>query len=91
MIDEEPEIVMVEDPNEARPPGEDLETANRNMGDVTQEDPNGTHDIEPDVAVTPSGVQDTIDEDAVLVQNTDCSSSGKSLAWEIEDADAPEG
>ncbi|XP_076927671.1 protein VASCULAR ASSOCIATED DEATH 1, chloroplastic-like [Bidens hawaiensis] len=90
LIDDEPEIVMVENPNEARPPGEDLETANRNMGDVTQEDPNGTRGIEPEVAVTPSGVQDTIEEDAVLVQNTDCSSSGKSFAWEIEDADAPE-
>ncbi|XP_076906475.1 protein VASCULAR ASSOCIATED DEATH 1, chloroplastic-like [Bidens hawaiensis] len=90
LIDEEPEIVMVEDPNEARPPGEDLETANRNMGDFTQEDPHGTRIIEAEVAVTSSRVQDTVDEDAVIVQNTDCSSSGKSFAWEIEDADAPE-
>ncbi|KAI7739264.1 hypothetical protein M8C21_021009 [Ambrosia artemisiifolia] len=105
LIDEEPEIVVVEDSNEARPPGDDLETANRhvpefkqlhsdlirnrNMGDFT-EDPNGTPGIETEVAVTSSVVQDAVGEDAVLVQNTDCSSSGKSLPWEIEDADAPD-
>ncbi|KAJ0803264.1 putative GRAM domain, PH-like domain superfamily, VASt domain-containing protein [Helianthus annuus] len=88
-IDEEPEIVVVEDSNEARPSGDDLETANRNTSDFT-EDPNGTPGTETEVAVTSSGVQDAVDDDAVLVQNTDCSSSGKSLAWEIEDADAPE-
>ncbi|KAJ0828969.1 putative GRAM domain, PH-like domain superfamily, VASt domain-containing protein [Helianthus annuus] len=89
LIDEEPEIVVVEDSNEARPSGDDLETANRNTSDFT-EDPNGTPGTETEVAVTSSGVQDALDDDAVLVQNTDCSSSGKSLAWEIEDADAPE-
>ncbi|KAI3804248.1 hypothetical protein L1987_25648 [Smallanthus sonchifolius] len=90
LIDEEPEIVVVEDSNEARPPGDDLETANRNMSDFTLEDPNGTSGIEAEVAVTSSRGQDAVDEDGILIQNTDCSSSGKSLAWEIEDADAPE-
>ncbi|KAK1430376.1 hypothetical protein QVD17_13062 [Tagetes erecta] len=89
-IDEEPEIVEVEDSNEARPPGDNPETANRNLGDFTLEDPNSTPSIEAEVAVTSSRVQDAVDEDAILIQNTDCSSSGKSLAWEIEDADAPE-
>lgn len=64
---------------------------NRNLGDFTLEDPNGTHNIEAEVAATPSRVQDAVAEDDILIQNTDCSSSGKSLAWEIEDADAPEG
>ncbi|KAL8263537.1 hypothetical protein R6Q59_021667 [Mikania micrantha] len=88
-IDEEPEIVMVEDSNEARTPGDDLETANRNMS-FTPEDPNSTPVIETEAVVTSSRVQDAVDEDAVLIQNTDCSSSGKPFAWEIEDVDAPE-
>ncbi|KAK9058976.1 hypothetical protein SSX86_021594 [Deinandra increscens subsp. villosa] len=97
LIDEDPEIVVVDDSNEARPPGDDLETANghvpeliQNMGDFTLEDPNSTPDNEAEVPVTSSRVQDAVEEDSILIQNTDCSSSGNSLAWKIEDADAPE-
>lgn len=55
------------------------------------EDPNGSPVIEGEVPVTSPGVQDAIDENTVIVQNTDCSSSGKALAWEAEDVDAPGG
>ncbi|KAI3788869.1 hypothetical protein L2E82_01649 [Cichorium intybus] len=63
LIDEEPEIVMVEDSDESRPLADDLETTNR--------------------------VQDVVDDDSIVVQNTDCSPSGKSLAWEVEYSNAP--
>lgn len=88
LIDEEPEIVMAEDSDEARPLGDNLETTNRNTSDYMSEDPNASLDIEAEVSLTSSRVQDAVED--TVVQNTDCSSSGKSLAWEIEDADAPD-
>ncbi|KAI3693204.1 hypothetical protein L6452_33035 [Arctium lappa] len=88
LIDEEPEIVVAEDSDEARPLGENLETTNRNTSDSISEDPNSSLDIEAEVSLTSSRVQDAVED--TLVQNTDCSSSGKSLAWDIEDADAPD-
>ena len=41
--------------------------------------------------VTSSTVQDNLEEDAEVVQVTDCSSSRTSLEWKVEDSDAPEG
>ncbi|KAI3700894.1 hypothetical protein L2E82_45535 [Cichorium intybus] len=91
LIDEEPEIVMVEDSDEARLLGDDLETTNRNTGENTPEDPNRTPGSEADVSLrsSTSRVQDIVDDDSIVVQNTDCSPSGKSLAWEVGDSDAP--
>ncbi|XP_023736925.1 protein VASCULAR ASSOCIATED DEATH 1, chloroplastic [Lactuca sativa] len=90
LIDEEPEIVMVEDSDEARPLGDDLEITNgSSTGDNTPEDPNRTPGSEADVSLRSSRVQDAVDDDTIVVQNTDCSSSGKSLAWEVGDSDAP--
>ena len=53
------------------------------------EDPNASVAIEADVSLTSSRVQGAVED--TVDQNTDCSSSGKSLAWEIVDADAPDG
>lgn len=88
LIDEEPEIVVAEDSDEARPLGDNLETTNRNTNDYMSEEPNASLDIEAEVSLTSSRVQDAVED--TVVHNTDCSSSGKSLAWEIEDADAPD-
>lgn len=89
LIDEEPEIVAVEDSDESRPLGDELATTNGNTGDFTLQNTSGSPVTEAEVSLTSSRVQDAVDEDTVIVQNSDCSSSGKSLAWEIEDADAP--
>lgn len=96
VIDEETEIVMVEDSDEARSPGDYFETSN--TGDNTPEHPNRTPNRTPgstpgteaDMSLRSSRVQETaVDEDTIVVHNTDCSSSGKSSAWEVEDSDAP--
>ncbi|PWA87269.1 GRAM-like protein [Artemisia annua] len=90
LIDEEPEIVDAEDSDEVIPPDDEPETTLRNTGDTRPKQFNRSPKIEIEVSVTPSSVQDAVDEDTVVVQNTDCSSSGKALPWEVEDADAPD-
>nr|GEW18629.1 protein vascular associated death 1, chloroplastic [Tanacetum cinerariifolium] len=90
LIDEEPEIVDAEDSDEVIPPGDEPETRLRNTGDATPKQFNRSHNIETEVSVTPSSVQDAVDEDTAVVENTDCSSSRKALPWEVEDADAPD-
>ncbi|KAI3507137.1 hypothetical protein L1887_21945 [Cichorium endivia] len=44
-----------------------------------------------DVSLIYSRVQDIVDDDSIAIQNTDFSPSGKSLAWEVGDSDAPNG
>ncbi|XP_071715680.1 protein VASCULAR ASSOCIATED DEATH 1, chloroplastic [Rutidosis leptorrhynchoides] len=88
LIDEEPEIVVAEDSDETRLLRDDFETINTNTNVDPPEQPNGSA-VEAEVPVTSSRVQDDVDEDTIIVQNTDCSSSGVTLAWEVEDADAP--
>ncbi|PWA41786.1 GRAM domain family protein [Artemisia annua] len=90
LIDEEPEIVDAEDSDEVIPPDDEPETTLRITGDARPKQFNRSPKIEIEVSVTPSTVQDAVDEDTVVVQNTDCSSSGKALPWEVEDADAPD-
>lgn len=46
---------------------------------------------EPAVLSEPVGLQDNVEDDVEIVQSMACTSSGKSLAWEEEKSDAPEG
>ncbi|KAL4589723.1 hypothetical protein LXL04_002632 [Taraxacum kok-saghyz] len=57
-----------------------------------QEDPNLTPNCTPgteaDTSLRSSRVHDAaVDEDTIVVQNTYCSSFGKSSAWEVEDSE----
>lgn len=105
VIDEEPEIVLVEDSDESRPLGDDIETTSRNTGDNTPEDPSrtpgsGTPNRTPGSGTpnrTPGSEADVSlrssrVEDAVdedTIVVQSPESSGKSLIWEVQDSDAP--
>lgn len=58
---------------------------------MVQEDSKPLVNGQFEIVSNPSGVQDNVEEEAVIVQNTDCSSSGKSSGLKQEDSDAPRG
>lgn len=63
----------------------------RNKDNMVQEDSKPLVNGEVEIISNPSGVQDNMEEEAVILQNTDCSSSGKSSFLKLEDSDAPRG
>lgn len=56
---------------------------------MVQDDSKTLMNGEFEIASNPSGVQDNVEEEAVIVQKTDCSSSGTSSGLKLEDSDAP--
>lgn len=58
---------------------------------MVQDDSKTLMNGEFEIASNPSGVQDNVEEEAVIVQKTDCSSSGTSSGLKLEDSDAPRG
>lgn len=88
--DQESDVVIVEKSNGSKQLAEELEFPNRNKGDSVSEDSDPSPSGEAEVLLTSPGVQDIVDDETVVVPNTDCSSSGKSLVWELEDSDAPD-
>ncbi|KAM3266123.1 protein VASCULAR ASSOCIATED DEATH 1, chloroplastic isoform X1 [Capsicum annuum] len=61
----------------------------RNKDNMVQDDSKTLMNGEFEIASNPSGVQDNVEEEAVIVQKTDCSSSGTSSGLKLEDSDAP--
>ncbi|CAK9133581.1 unnamed protein product [Ilex paraguariensis] len=72
-------------------PVDELDLSERDRDVSISEDsrlpPNG----EAEIVSTSLAVQDNVEEEAEVVLNADCSSSGKTLVWEQEDGDAPKG
>lgn len=68
---------------------EGVESLERNKDNMVQEDSKPLVNGEVEIISNPSGVQDNMEEEAVILQNTDCSSSGKSSFLKLEDSDAP--
>ncbi|XP_059313012.1 protein VASCULAR ASSOCIATED DEATH 1, chloroplastic [Lycium ferocissimum] len=80
---------IVEGSDSFRQPMEGVESLERNKDDKVQEDSKPLVNGEFEIVSKPLGVQDNVEEEAVIVQNTDCSSSGKSSVLRQEDSDAP--
>ncbi|KAK4379484.1 hypothetical protein RND71_001346 [Anisodus tanguticus] len=80
---------IVEGTDSFRQDTEGVESLERNKDDMVQEDSKPLVIGEFVIVSTPLGVQNNVEEEAVIVQNTDCSSSGKSSALRQEDSDAP--
>ncbi|XP_055817565.1 protein VASCULAR ASSOCIATED DEATH 1, chloroplastic [Solanum dulcamara] len=68
---------------------EGVECLERNEDNMVQEDSKPLVNGQFEIVSNPSGVQDKVEEEAVIVQKTDCSSSGKSSGLKQEDSDAP--
>ncbi|KAH0660906.1 hypothetical protein KY285_029505 [Solanum tuberosum] len=68
---------------------EGVECLERNEDNMVQEDSKPLVNGQFEIVSNPSGVQDSVEEEAVIVQNTDCSSSEKSYGLKQEDSDAP--
>ncbi|KAJ8565563.1 hypothetical protein K7X08_008139 [Anisodus acutangulus] len=80
---------IVEGTDSFRQATEGVESLERNKDDMVQEDSKPLVNGEFEIVSKPLGVQNNVEEEAVIVQNTDCSSSGKSSALRQEDSDAP--
>ncbi|KAJ8573392.1 hypothetical protein K7X08_009903 [Anisodus acutangulus] len=80
---------IVEGTDSFRQDTEGVESLERTKDDMVQEDSKPLFIGEFEIVSTPLGVQNNVEEEAVIVQNTDCSSSGKSSALRQEDSDAP--
>lgn len=63
----------------------------RNKDDTVQEDSKPSANGEFEIVSKPLGLQGNVEEEAVIAQSTDCSSSGRSSALKQEDSDAPRG
>lgn len=55
------------------------------------EDSEPPPNVEAEIVSTSSAVQNKLNDDAEVIINTDCSSSGKHIVWEPEGSDAPKG
>lgn len=58
---------------------------------MVQEDSKPLVNGQFEIVSNPSRVQDNVEEEVVIVQNTDCSPSEKSYGLKQEDSDAPRG
>lgn len=72
-----------------RQAAEGVGSLERNKDNMVQEDSKPLVNGEFEIVSNPSGVQDNVEEEAVIVQHTDCSSSGTSSGLKQEDSDAP--
>ncbi|XP_009598665.1 protein VASCULAR ASSOCIATED DEATH 1, chloroplastic [Nicotiana tomentosiformis] len=68
---------------------EGVESIERNKDDTVQEDSKPSANGEFEIVSKPLGLQGNVEEEAVIAQSTDCSSSGRSSALKQEDSDAP--
>lgn len=80
---------IVEGADSFRQAMEGVESLERNKDNMVQEDSKPLVNGEFESASNPSGVQDNVEEETVIVQNTDCLSSGNSSGLKQEDSDAP--
>ncbi|XP_060218984.1 protein VASCULAR ASSOCIATED DEATH 1, chloroplastic isoform X2 [Lycium barbarum] len=78
---------IVEGSDSVRQPTEGVESLERNKDDKVQEDSKPL--VNGEFEIVPLRVQDNVEEEVVIAQNTDCSSSGKSSVLRQEDSDAP--
>lgn len=81
--------VVVEGADSFSQATEGVESLERNEDNMVQEDSKPLVNGEFEIVSNSSGVPDNVDEEAVIVQNTDCSSSATSSGLKQEDLDAP--
>ncbi|PHT60272.1 hypothetical protein CQW23_02635 [Capsicum baccatum] len=82
---------IVEGADSFRQTMEGAKSVGRNKDNMVQDDSKTLMNGEFEIASNPSGVQDNVEEETVIVQKTDCSSSGTSSGLKLEDSDAPRG